>query len=57
MLDQETLDQLVRDEKARLLREWRSNNPDKVRAANKRYWEKRVLRLKSVETEGECNDE
>ena len=35
---------LVKAEQARALREWRRKNPDKVRAANARYWRKRVLR-------------
>ena len=30
-------------------REWRRNNPDKVKAANARYWEKKAAEMKSTE--------
>lgn len=30
-------------------REWRKNNPDKVKAANARYWEKKAAEMKTVE--------
>lgn len=47
--------ELVRWEKARYAREWRSKNRDKVRASNRRYWERKAMeRIKSeaVDTEG-----
>lgn len=34
--------ELVREERRRYAREWRAKNPEKGRAANVRYWEKRV---------------
>lgn len=43
---------LVKAEKARILREWRAKNPDKVKAANARYWRKRVLKAKGVSNDG-----
>ncbi len=33
------------------MREWRKRNPDKVREANRLYWQRRAERL-SKETEG-----
>lgn len=37
------LQQAAREERARYKREWRAKNPDKVRAQNQRYWEKKAL--------------
>ena len=34
--------ELVREERRRYAREWRAKNPEKVKASNVRYWEKRV---------------
>lgn len=39
----------AREAKNKYLREWRRNNPDKVKAANARYWEKKAAEMKSVE--------
>lgn len=37
--------------------EWRKKNPDKVKAANERYWRNRVLReLEGVAKNGEQQD-
>ena len=33
---------LVKTERNEYARAWRRKNPDKVKAANERYWEKRV---------------
>ena len=41
MTDEE-LDTMIRAEKAAYMREWRKRNPEKVRAAERRKWEKRV---------------
>ena len=35
--------------KNKMLREWRRKNPDKVRAATERYWERRAQREKEQE--------
>lgn len=39
------LDEQVRDARAAYYREWRRRNPDKVRAANRKYWERRAQRM------------
>lgn len=39
----------AREAKNKYLREWRRNNPDKVKAANARYWEKKAAEMRSVE--------
>jgi len=39
------LKELARQEKNRYHKEWRMKNPDKVRARNEKYWERRALRL------------
>lgn len=38
------IEELIRAEKARYAREWRTKNPDKARASNQRYWRKMVER-------------
>ena len=35
---------LVREERAKYMREWRKKNPEKVREINDRYWLKRAER-------------
>ncbi len=35
-------------------RQWRRKNPDKVRAANQRYWERRAAKLQA--SEGRTDD-
>ena len=32
----------AKEAKNKYKREWRKNNPEKVRAANERYWEKKA---------------
>ena len=44
-----TIEQLAREEQARYLREWRAKNKDKVKEANRRYWEKRALERRAME--------
>lgn len=34
----------VRRQKAERMRIWRKRNPDKVREASKRYWERRAIK-------------
>lgn len=50
-MKQKTLEALAREEKRDYARDWRARNPDKVREANKRYWERRAR--KRMEQEGE----
>lgn len=41
----------AKEAKNKYKREWRKNNPEKVRAANERYWEKKV-RKESEQQQG-----
>lgn len=41
-MDENEIQYLIRCEKRKYAREWRERNPEKVREANRRYWEKRV---------------
>ena len=45
-MQEKTLSELAKEERNRYYREWRQKNPEKVRAAKQRYWEKRVLAAK-----------
>jgi DnaJ-domain-containing protein 1 len=40
------LSEEARELKNEYFRKWRKNNPEKVAAAKKRYWEKKVKELK-----------
>jgi len=44
---------LVRAEQARTLKEWRRKNPEKVKEANRRYWEKRALKRQAETAQNE----
>ena len=39
-----TLEERAREERREYFRQWRANNPDKVRESNRRYWEKRAAK-------------
>ncbi len=41
----EQLEELAREKQREYLREWRRNNPDKVKEYNKRYWRKKALEM------------
>jgi len=43
------LDVLAREERLNYFREWRRNNPDKVRNHNRNYWLKRAERKQKEE--------
>ena len=47
-MNDEEIRMLVRSENNRYLREWRKKNPDKVRAINARYREKRAKQDKEA---------
>lgn len=47
-----SLDEMVRREKNEYAKAWRAKNPDKVRANNRRYWERKALEKMNV---GEVN--
>ena len=40
----EQLEELARELQREYLREWRRNNPDKVKEYNERYWRRRAIR-------------
>ncbi len=44
-MTQKNLDAIAREERNRYAREWRAKNKDKVRETNRKYWEKRALKL------------
>ena len=41
----------VLEAKRRYMKEWRKNNPDKVKAAQQRYWERRARRNGQINQE------
>lgn len=41
----------IREVKREYMREWRKNNPEKVKSAQKRYWERRARRKSEVNRE------
>jgi len=56
-MTQNEINEIVRAEKARYLREWRKAHPDKVRAANKRYWVKRAAKIVAEREEQQYGEE
>jgi len=44
-----SISEAARQEKNRYFREWRRRNPDKVKAAQRRYWERRAAGKKGKE--------
>jgi DnaJ-domain-containing protein 1 len=42
----------VRAVKREYDRQWRKNNPDKVRAKNRRYWEKQARKMQAARNQG-----
>ena len=52
-MEAKTNETLIREEKNRYHREWYAKNKDKVKAANKRYW---LKKLAASEQSGENND-
>ena len=45
LMDAITISALIKEEKRRYHKNWRANNPERVRAANARYWQKRAQKL------------
>lgn len=43
---------LAREAQREYQREWRAKNPDKVRAKNQRYWERKARKLLEASEEG-----
>ncbi len=50
----EQFQRIIREARREYFREWRRKNPDKVRAANQRYWERRAAKLQA--SEGRTDD-
>ena len=38
----ENIEKMAKEVQARYMREWRAKNKDRVRASNKRYWQRRA---------------
>lgn len=53
-MDKKTLAAAAKEERLKYFREWRRNNPEKVKKHNKNYWEKRA-KAKLIKEE-EAND-
>lgn len=52
-MDKKTLEAVAKEERLKYYREWRKNNPDKVKTHNRNYWEKKAKeKLKE-----ECSDD
>lgn len=49
------LEQLAREARAAYSREWRAKNKDRVKQANAKYWERRVLKMKAEKEGGNTN--
>ena len=49
----ENLTEAVREAKRQYMREWRKKNPERVKANNRRYWERKAKELQ--ESRGEHN--
>ena len=41
-MTEKQLKRAMAEERNAYMREWRKNNPDKVRESNRRYWKRRV---------------
>jgi hypothetical protein len=50
-MTEKELERATKEAKRDYAREWRKRNPDKVKAANARYWAKKALAL-AAEKEG-----
>ena len=52
-----TIEELAKDARREYHREWCKKNKDKVRAINRRYWEKRAAALAATQVKERNNDE
>lgn len=50
------MDEMAREAQRQYLREWRKRNPERVREANRRYWQRRAERL-AAEKEAEKRED
>ena len=46
------MDDAAREAKRQYERNWRKNNPDKVREKNRRYWEKKAREMQAASNQG-----
>ena len=53
MIEEQKLQEIARRMKNQKAREWRSNNKEKVKDINKRYWLKRAKEYLEKENKGE----
>ena len=44
-MDEKAMEAVVAEARREYFREWRRKNPDRIRAINKRYWEKQALKM------------
>ena len=56
-MKKEKLSATALEERKKYFRQWRAKNPDKVKAANRRYWEKKAAQLKAGEADAENETE
>lgn len=43
-MNKKTLENAAKEERLRYFRQWRKNNPDKVKKHNRNYWEKKAMK-------------
>ena len=55
-MEKTKIEELARQERLEYFKQWRANNKDKVRATNKRYWEKRALNKAKQQVHNEQED-
>ena len=55
-MEKTKIEELARQERLEYFKQWRANNKDKVRATNKRYWEKRALNKAKQQVQNEQED-
>lgn len=46
-----TLEERAKEERREYFRQWRANNPEKVRESNRRYWERRAAKKNQAKQE------
>ncbi|MCR4745526.1 MAG: hypothetical protein K5894_09915 [Lachnospiraceae bacterium] len=56
MKRKQSLDEKAKEARRAYKRQWARNNPDKIRAQQERYWQKKAKERESLETERQSND-
>ena len=49
-MDNQNIDEIIKEERKQYYKKWRANNPDKVKKHNSDYWRRRVERKIKSET-------